>query len=268
MSLFDKYSLLDYGIIASSIIIFQYLIERFRQYGIMLGLQYQHQSPNPILVGYLVKDFCFHYLTLVVLITIIVSIRFSPMKLQNFFKPTFLVLMGLIMVSIVSMIININSPQRFNVLGYQNLHSSFLVYYSIALYLLYLFRNEGFPKAFLLATLGVLTVSHLWELPFNSYYFLTTTNSHIYFLVVNLFSWVIPIFFWFYITKKVYSVFIREHKGVIMSLMFFIAFLTIGEITERYLRNYWLFIGFLLRFAYALLIVFLPFYYYRKSKRL
>jgi len=265
MKLLNKYSSIDYGVIASSIIIFQYLIERFRQYGILLGLPYQPSSNNPILAGTLIKDFCFNYLTLVILVTIIVSIRYSPKKLQSFYKPTFLVLMGLIGFTLGS-VVSKGISKQFYFLGYHNLYVSFLIYYLVALFLLYIVKDESFPKAFLIITLGVLTVSHSWELPFNFYFFLKNGVSHTYFLIVNSFSWFIPIFFWFYITKKIYQVFIKKYWYIVISLISLIIFITTITIIYNYLASYWIPIGFTLRLSYALLIVFFPFYHYKRNK--
>jgi len=148
--------------------------------------------------------------------------------------------------------------------GYENLGTSILVYSSIILYLSFILKEIPFLQKVLIITLAVLTVSHAWETPYTLMAYLNS-SSHLYYWVLGISEWSIPIVFWFHAIHKIYHKFMREHPFLIGGLISSIVLITFATIQFKLLGSYWIPIGFTLRLNYSLLLVFLPFYFYTKG---
>lgn len=160
-------------------------------------------------------------------------------------------------ISCSTLILNDN---RFVFAGYTNLGTSILVYCFIALYLSFKLKKTFVLEKALLIMLALLTVSHVWEIPFSLMTYLNS-STHLYYWILAVAEWSIPVVFWFHATRKIYRSFIRNHQSILLISVSFIVTVTVGTFVFN-LLYYWAQIGLLLRAAYALLLVFLPFHFY------
>lgn len=260
-----NYSSTQYVVIAVLMFYFQHLYELLRSYGVSLGLTYIPASSIPTL-GWVIKNFSFYHLTALLLVLINVSISFQNKKfkkLPNLHSVSIVGLLAFIAITVVATVLN--PFGHFQLFGYKNLNTTVLVYSCVALYLLRVFRHGSFLKTILIVALPILTISHLWEMPFGIHYY-AHSGSHLYYCFLGIFNLLVSPVFWFYTTRKIYKAFIREHLWLVLALILFIISLTTITMANNLLGYYWLPIGFSLRVAYALLLVFLPFHYYNKKE--
>lgn len=260
-----NYSSTQYVVIAVLMFYFQYLYELLRSYGVSLGLTYIPASSVPTL-GWALKNFSFYHLTALLLILINVSITFPNKKFKKLPNLHYISMLGLLVfIGFITATALLNPFSHFELFGYINLNTTVIVYSCVALYLLWLLRNGNFLKTMLIVALPILTISHLWEMPFGIEYYVYS-GSHLYYCSLGIFNLLISPIFWFYTARKIYKAFIQEHLWLTLSLILLITSLTTITMVNNLLGVYWLPIGFTLRLTYALLLVFLPFHYYKKTE--
>jgi len=146
--------------------------------------------------------------------------------------------------------------------SYSNLNLSVVVYCGIALYLLYVFRREGFLKTVFAVTLAILVVGELWELPLN---WVRRGDMHPFIFAVGYLQRYVPLFFWFWMFRKVYLKFLRRQWFVALPFLGLVVLLTSESLVLLPQGVVSVALSFLLHLSYAFLLVFLPFQFYFKK---
>ena len=254
-----SYTAQDYSFIMLLIIFFQQLLPWLRSIG-----QYILHLNHSVVYSYfglgdLLRDLFFNQSVAIILMCIILSYHLQKtpnLDWRIIFTCTFLVTS----ISCSTIILNNN---KFIFEGYTNLGTSILVYSCIALYLSFKLKEIPLLKKALIITLALLAVSHLWEMPFTLMGYLNS-NSHLYYWLLGIGEWSIPIMFLFHACRSVYLTFIRQHAFILISLILAITLVTVSSIVFKLLGRFWMPIGFTLRGTYALLLVILPFHFYSK----
>jgi len=124
------------------------------------------------------------------------------------------------------------------------------------------FRRESFLKTVFAVTLGILVVGELWELPLN---WVRRGNMHSFIFAVGYLQRYVPLFFWFWMFRKVYWKFLRQQWYVALPFLGLVILLTRESLVLLPQGVVSVALSFLLHLSYALLLVFLPFQFYTKK---
>lgn len=260
---FFNYSTTQFIMIVFLIYYLNNFLGRLNGYCVLSGLPRGSLPPFPRSLTYLLRHFFIYHLAPLMLFITIIPKHFS-LKLPNFHlreASTFILLVSLAFV-VVSMVQK-GVASHFVFIGYLSPNLTMLVYFTLGLYLLYVFRNEAFSETIFGVVIGVLLVGELWELPLN---WVARGNMHPYVFLTGYLQRYIPFFFWFYIFRNVYLSFLRKQWFLVPPFICAIAFLTMSIIEmslPMIVINFA--VNCLLHLSYALLLVFLPFQFYIKG---
>lgn len=229
-------------------------------YGYQLDLELviiNGTQPKPL--GLIAKNYFFQYLPLTIIYFIVMS-RWIPPKIKiNTEKANRLCFYGFsaFMVSLMIYGLCTNPFSRtFNFFGYTHEILNIMLYLTIPMLIFYYQRQESVLENVLLAILGIITVSYLWEFPFVLQQSLLSGN-HIYYYVISRIRDFLPVVAWFLLTRATYKHFLTSHKLQVILLSILIATLTYYIMCC--MSHYNFFISFALRLVYAILLVFYPF---------